>query len=175
MLQKYNFLASIPKFHITRNGIVRNMPTEWSMEELVNAIECPDNIQVIKARRLNRKFSKDGVMEWIPTRTVVLTFQGQKLPERVFCFHTSLPVSIYQLPTIQCNACCRFGHIQTQCRSKPRCYRCAQPHAGETCSVPSEKASCLFCSGPHFVSSPSCPEHARQKQIKSVMSEENIG
>jgi hypothetical protein len=174
ILEKHGYVASIPKFHITRNGIVRNIPSEWSMEELANSIECPDNIEVIRARRLNRKSIKEGSIEWIPTRTVVLTFQGQKLPERVYCFHTSLPVSVYQLPTIQCNACCRFGHIQAQCRSKPRCYRCSQPHLGETCTVSPDNSTCLFCSGPHFASSFSCPEHTRQKLIKSVMSEENI-
>jgi hypothetical protein len=174
ILGSHGYVATIPKFHITRNGIVRNIPSEWSMEELVQNIECPDSLCIIKARRLNRKSIKDGSIEWVPTRTVVLTFLGQKLPERVFCFHTSLPVSIYQLPTIQCNSCCRFGHIQAQCRSKPRCYRCAQPHLGENCSIPADKATCLYCSGSHFASNASCPEHARQKLIKSVMSEENI-
>ncbi|KAJ0174214.1 hypothetical protein K1T71_010360 [Dendrolimus kikuchii] len=46
----------------------------------------------------------------------------------------------YQLPTIQCFTCCRFGHVSDKCRSKPRCYKCGQLHSGNTCSVAPENA-----------------------------------
>jgi hypothetical protein len=108
------------------------------------------------------------------TRTVVITFRGQVLPERIFCCYTSLPVETYELPTIQCNKCCRFGHIQTQCRSAPRCFRCAQPHAGAECSVTELTSSCLLCLGNHFATNKTCPEHTRQRSIKSTMSQENV-
>lgn len=176
VLVQHNYKAIIPSFHITRMGIVRNIPVDWTLEEFVDAIECPrSTCRVIKARRLNRKELKDGKTMWIPTQTVVLTFLGQKLPEKIFCYHTSLPVHIYTLPTIQCNKCCRFGHIKIQCRSKDRCFKCAQPHSAETCSVLENQATCLLCSGPHFaINSSLCPEHQRQKCIKLTMSEENI-
>lgn len=169
------FSASIPLYHITRMGIVRHIPIDWSMEELVTGLEYPSNCGVaIKARRLNRKVFAENMPIWVPTETVVITFQGQTLPKNVYCFNTSLPVEIYQLPSIQCNACCRFGHIKTQCRSRPRCYRCAQNHTGESCSVPENEATCLFCSGSHFANNKVCPEHSRQKSIKMVMSEDNV-
>ncbi|XP_049871793.1 uncharacterized protein LOC126370813 [Pectinophora gossypiella] len=174
LLSENKYKAVIPSYHITRMGIVRNIPIDWTLEELVLALECPPGCRVVKARRLNRKSVKDGQTEWVPTQTVVLTFLSQTLPERVFCFYTSLPVGIYTLPTIQCNNCCRFGHIKSQCRSKPKCFRCTQPHPGESCTVPDEKISCLFCSGSHLATYANCPEHLRQKSIKLVMSEESI-
>lgn len=175
LLSEHGYKATIPSFHITRMGIVKNIPIDWSMEEFLNNIECTNSgCKAIKARRLNRKSFTDGKPEWIPTQTVVVTFLGQILPEKNFCCYTSLPVGVYTLPTIQCNNCCRFGHIQDKCRSKPRCFKCSQPHSGQSCSVPDSKATCLSCSGPHFATNPNCPEHKRQKSIKMVMSEENI-
>lgn len=168
-----DYEAVIPSYAVTRMGIVRNIPVDWSMEKLVDNAELPPGYgRVIKARRLNRKSSENGSPVWIPTQSVVITFSGQKLPDKIFCFFTSLPVELYLLPTIQCNKCCRFGHVKSQCRSKPRCYKCAQGHEGESCSavVP----TCLFCSGDHCANSQICPEHFRQKNIKSVMSQENL-
>lgn len=175
ILTNNNYSAIIPSFHVTRQGIVRDIPIDWSMEELVSNLECPGtNTRAFKARRLNRKLKQNGEVSWIPTQTVVLSFLGQRLPAKISCYKTSLPVEIYQLPTIQCNSCCRFGHIKAQCRSKPRCFKCAQNHTGDSCSVPESKISCLFCSGPHMAINPHCPEHNRQRSIKLVMAEENL-
>ena len=169
-----NYEATIPSYIVTRMGIVRNIPVEWSMEEVVSSVEVPPGFgRVIKARRLNRKTTTDnGSPSWIPTQSIVVTFSGQKLPPNIYCFYNSLPVEIYLLPTIQCNKCCRFGHIKAQCRSRPRCYKCAQNHEGSECS--SSAVSCLFCSGPHSANDQSCPEHFRQKNIKMLMSQENV-
>ncbi|CAH2087297.1 unnamed protein product [Euphydryas editha] len=168
------YIAAIPVFSVSRMGIIREVPVEWSMEELVENIEVPNGVgKVVRARRLSRKsYNENNNPIWIPTQSVVLTFSGQKLPPRVFCFFTSLPVETYILPTIQCNNCCRFGHVKAQCRSKPRCFKCSQMHEGETCSV--QSLSCLFCSGAHAANDNSCPEHSRQKAIKLVMSQESI-
>ncbi|KAI8431675.1 hypothetical protein MSG28_016154 [Choristoneura fumiferana] len=81
----------------------------------------------------------------------------------------------YKLPTIQCHKCCRFGHVKDQCRSNPRCAKCAQNHATSDCTVPDSDVTCLYCSGPHTATDNRCPEFSRQKSIKTVMSIENIG
>lgn len=176
LLKTNQYGTLIPSYNISRMGIVRDVPVDWSMDEFVKAIELPDNCEaILKARRLNRKsINADGSVIWVPTKTVVITFSGQVLPSKIYCYHTALPVETYQLPTIQCLNCCRFDHIKTQCRSKPRCYRCAQSHSGESCSVSVEQSSCLLCSGRHLAIDKACPEHSRQKAIKIVMSDENI-
>ncbi|KAI8437487.1 hypothetical protein MSG28_011806 [Choristoneura fumiferana] len=88
---------------------------------------------------------------------------------------TVKPVDNYKLPTIQCHKCCRFGHVKDQCRSNPRCAKCAQNHATSDCTVPDSDVTCLYCSGPHTATDNRCPEFSRQKSIKTVMSIENIG
>lgn len=175
LLTANKYEAIIPRFHITRMGVVRDVPTEWTLEDFVNNIDTPTNCgPVISARRLNRKVKKpDLPITWSPTTTVVLTFRGQALPERIFCYHSSLPVSVYYLPTIQCRNCCKFGHIASQCRSKPRCFRCGQEHTGESCDSRSPLC-CLFCEDSHLATSSSCPEHVRQREIKVIMANENL-
>lgn len=170
-----NYRASIPTYNVTRMGIVRGVPVDLSMKDFVDSLDLPENCgKVLKARRINRKQSTEGKTTWTPTQTVVLTFEGQVLPKRLYCYHTSLIVETYLLPTIQCHNCCRFGHIKIQCRSKPRCFRCAQDHTGDSCAVSESNATCLYCSGRHFATDKCCTEFSRQKSIKLVMSEENV-
>lgn len=173
-LSHAKYSASIPSYTCSRMGIVRGVPVEWSLEDIVNSIRVPSGFgSITRARRLNKKsHSEENSISYIPTQSVVLTFKAQKLPSHVYCFYTSLPVEPYILPSIQCQKCCRFGHIASQCRSKPRCFVCAQSHEGDSCSNISP--SCLFCSGSHTAKDPICPEHSRQKSIKIVMSQENI-
>nr|XP_049708157.1 uncharacterized protein LOC126057037 [Helicoverpa armigera] len=175
-LTSNNYSAKIPRFHVTRMGIVRDIPTDWTLEDLVSGVETPRNCgEVIRARRLNFKNKKGDTVTWSPSSTVVLTFAGQTLPERVFCYNASLPVSVYHLPTIQCRNCLRFGHIRSQCRSKARCFKCAQPHPGDSCDVPDSQTTCILCDGGnHKATDEQCPEHSRQKNIKMVMSQENL-
>lgn len=173
-LVKANFCSVIPAFYLTRMGIVRNISPEWTMEEVVLNMEVPAGFgRVIKARRLSRKISNENnIVQWVPTQSVVLTFSGRTLPPHVYCFYNSLTVECYLYPTIQCNNCCRFGHIQAQCRSKARCYKCGDNHQGTTCTA--TVFSCLFCSGSHCANNQACPEHHRQRNIKLAMSQENL-
>lgn len=157
----------IPSFNVTRMGLVRNVPVDFSMEEFVDSLELPIHCGIVlKARRLSRKVIEDGKISRIPTQSVALTFRGQTHPDRIYSFHTSLPVELYQFPTIQCLACCRFGHVKAQCRSKPRCFKCTQPHEGSSCDVLEANSTCLLCFGQHFSSSVKCPEFSRQTSIK---------
>lgn len=175
ILPMAKYVPSIPTYNVTRMGLVRNVPTDLSMDEFAKDVVLPDGCGIIlKARRLNRKVTDDGKVSWVPTQTVVITFQGQYLPPRIFLYYNSLPVELYQYPTIQCHTCCRFGHTKTQCRSKPRCFRCSKEHSGDSCKVQEANASCLHCSGRHFSTSKNCPEQERQKSIKMVMAQNSI-
>lgn len=174
-LQTNKLKATVPTYNVTRMGLVRNVPKEWSMTNLVESMELPGGCGIVlKARRLNRKIVTDGTASWIPTQSVVCTFSGQILPQCVYVCYNRLPVEKYLLPTIQCHNCCRFGHIKSQCRSKPRCFKCSKEHTGDTCEVSVESVSCLLCSGNHQAIDKKCPEYARQNQIKLIMSEQNI-
>lgn len=175
VVAQHNYITSIPLFNITRMGIVRDVPVDWTEEEIVENIRVPSGCgNVIKARRMNRKVVSSDGSEWKPTQTVVLTFDGQILPKRVYCFYTALTVERYTYPTVQCFNCCRFGHTRTLCRSKPRCFRCGQDHPGDGCLVSDDIATCVNCHGNHFANSKGCPELGRQRSIKALMAEKSI-
>ncbi|XP_052745438.1 uncharacterized protein LOC128199516 [Bicyclus anynana] len=158
--------ASIPAFNVTRMSLVRGVPKEWSMVELVESLELPENCgKVLKARRLNRKIINEGTPSWVPTQSVVLTFSRQVLPKHIYAYYTSMVVEKYLLPTIQCHSCCRFGHVKLQCRSKPRCFKCGQEHFGESCQLTGNALSCILCTGKHQATYKDCPEHQCQRNI----------
>lgn len=169
-LEAENLTAYIPSFSITRMGLIRGIPAQWSEEEILTNISVPIGCgKVVKARRLNRRVTENDLVRWLPSETVVLTFDGQQLPKRVFSCYNAIPVELYIFPTVQCFSCCKFGHTKTNCRSKPQCYKCGQMHTAETCSVVEDNAFCFMCNGAHFAINRSCPEHKRQKDIKVTM------
>lgn len=171
-LTECKYKAFIPSFSVMRMGIVKGVPVEWSLEEVMSNVSVPLGTgKVIKVRRLNYKTMVDGSAVWKPSQTVVLTFDGQVLPKRIFMCYNALPVDLYIFPTIQCFNCCRYGHTKTQCRSKPCCYKCGQGHSGSTCNVEEDFVSCCLCTGNHFAINKRCPEFERQKSIKLSMAQ----
>lgn len=171
-LPKNKLKAFIPTFNLTRMGLVRGVPAEWSPEQVTENINVAVGCgKIIKIRRLNYKTTVNGSPVWKPSQTVVITFDGQVLPKRIFMCFNALPVELYTYPTIQCYNCCRFGHTKMQCRSKPRCFKCGQEHTADSCSIEDDCSSCCLCSGSHYATSKSCPEFNRQKRIKQSMAE----
>lgn len=175
LLKASHYKAFIPSFNITRMGVVRGVPIDWSEEEILKNLSVPiGSGNIIKVRRLNRKTIINEKREFVPIETVVLTFDGQVLPPRVFLFYNALPVNLYIYPTIQCFNCCRYGHIKGQCRSSPRCFKCGLGHTGDSCSADEESVTCCLCSGSHHATSKNCPEFSRQKNIKESMAKSCI-
>jgi hypothetical protein len=174
-LKSNKYKAFIPSFNVTRMGIVRGVPADWSDEEVISNFSVPVGCgNILKIRRIKRKTMVNEKVDFVPTESVVLTFDGQILPKRVFLCYNSLPVDLYIFPTIQCFNCCRYGHIKNQCRSLPRCYKCTLDHCGDNCSVDEEYFKCCLCSGAHMATNKKCPEFFRQKNIKESMAKNCI-
>lgn len=174
-LNKNNFKAFIPTYNISRMGVVRGVPTDISPEEMIECTTVPNACgKILKVRRINYKEIVNGTPIWKPTQTVVVTFDGQVLPNRIYMCYNALQVQLYTYPTIQCYSCCRFGHTKLQCRSKPRCFKCGQEHSGDSCDIDEEYISCCSCGGTHYATSKSCPEYTRQQKIKFTMADKCV-
>lgn len=175
-LETKKLKAFIPTFNVTRMGLVRGVPVDWSVEEVQRNVSVPLGCgKILKIRRLNRKVKINDSVSWKPSESVVITFDGQVLPKRIFMCYNALPVEIYIFPTIQCYKCCRYGHTKVQCRSKtPICYNCGGQHAGVSCDRSDEDPLfCVMCKveGSHSAIDKSCPEFVRQTEIKLKMAQ----
>lgn len=174
-LASQNYKAFIPSFNVTRMGLVRGVPADWSDDDVMENITVPFGCgNILKVRRIRRKKVDNGQTEFINTESMVLTFDGQVLPKRVYMCYNALPVDTYIFPTIQCYNCCRYGHVKVQCRSKPRCFKCGEGHSGDTCSMDEDFLSCCLCSGLHYATNRKCPEYERQRSIKISMAKSCI-
>ncbi|KAJ8707150.1 hypothetical protein PYW08_011284 [Mythimna loreyi] len=79
-LQKNNLKAFLPTFHITRMGLVRGVPSDWSPEDIIENARVPDNCgKILKVRRINYKTFVEGSPVWKPTQNVVITSVRPKL------------------------------------------------------------------------------------------------
>ncbi|XP_053616680.1 uncharacterized protein LOC128678848 [Plodia interpunctella] len=170
MSKNLDYKVAIPTFNICKMGLVKGIPVEWTHEDIKMNLQIPDGYgPIVKSRRLSRRTVNSDSVSWTPTQSVVLTFDGQALPSRVYSFFSSIPVEQYIFPTIQCFNCCRFGHTRNNCRSKPRCSKCSGEHSGLSCLV--TEYVCVNCSEPHMATNKLCPEFNRQTNIKKHMSE----
>lgn len=77
---------------------------------------------------------------------------------------------------VQCNRCLRFGHAQKYCRNDLRCSHCGKAkHTFNTGPfIQVSEPVCLFCKLPHLATDHSCREWIAQKEIKKIMTTENI-
>ncbi|KAL7305807.1 hypothetical protein TKK_0002054 [Trichogramma kaykai] len=81
--------------------------TFWRGEDL-EGIKIPGSIQVIGVKRLNRKDrsqqpeASNTSNQWVPTKSIVCTFEGQNLPETVYVWGVSAIVKPYVQRVMQC-------------------------------------------------------------------------
>lgn len=177
-MQSKGYNVYIPYSQVTCKGIIRNIDLELKKETLKSIIKTHINILYIK--RLNRKILKGNEnkeVEYAPTETILITFEGVVLPRFISIYSLEFPVTIYIPPTTQCLSCLMFGHISKQCRGKPKCKKCGWiwDQTKEDSNNHECLGKCYFCnSDSHDATSKNCPEYTRQTQIKKIMVFENI-
>lgn len=169
----------IPYSQVSCKGIIRNIDLELD-ETLLKSI-IKSHVNILEIKRLNRKIVKatdnNKEVEYTPTGSILITFEGVILPRYVSIYSLEFPVITYIPPTTQCLACLMFGHISKQCRGKPKCNKCGWvlDETKEDSNLHECSGKCFFCkSSSHDATSKKCPEYIRQTQIKKTMIFENI-
>lgn len=161
----------IPVSLITCRGLIRGVGKTITDEDILNNIDT--KYKVVSVRRLNRRCVDGNEIKYLPTGTVLVTFEGKILPARIYIFHNKQEIYTYVKPVVLCYKCFRFGHTKTQCRGAPRCEKCGNKEH-EITSCDKEKPICIQCNNEHLVTNKSCPEYNRQKKINEVMACDNI-
>lgn len=174
-LRNKGYNIYIPRNQVSCKGLIRQVDIDFTNDQIMNMISSP--VKVIEIRRLNRKVFNNQEKQYVPTQTILITFEGIFMPKTVNLYSLPFPVNIYIPPVTQCYACLMYGHTSKQCRGKKKCYNCSEvvdiedeAHRLDNCNM-----CCYYCkSKDHRATSKKCPEFERQVAIKKLMAWDNI-
>lgn len=146
--------------------------TFFSEDYLKKYIES--DVQVVDVRRMKKRVNdREGNSIQVDRQSVVLSFLGSTIPNRVIINSVVFPVERYVYPVVQCFNCLFYGHTAKLCKAKQRCKGCSEVMIeGHTCEV---ATYCIHCkSSDHVSINRKCPQYTRQMNIKKIMSAENM-
>ncbi|XP_076398031.1 uncharacterized protein LOC143266321 [Megachile rotundata] len=165
----------IPRFRVQRRGLIRQISVDHDLQDLIAKSDSP--CKIINARRLNRRQlnCESKQVEWVPSETVLLTFEGTVLPDSIKVYNlVVVPVEVYVEPPRTCFNCFRYGHSSKHCRSAQVCRFCGSAdHCKEECPDKDE-VKCLHCKGDHKTFDQSCKEFQIQQLISKQMAFSNV-
>lgn len=161
----------IPNHNISCRGVIGFVDLEFTKEELEQFSEVKKvNTEILNIRRLNRKIVREGKSEYVGSGSVCYTFTGKQIPKEVYICGIPFRVKPYIMPVVQCYGCFLYGHVKNHCKSTSKCKNCGEKEHEGTC-----EKKCYHCnSKEHYSFNSVCPEYARQKYIKELMSLDNL-
>lgn len=173
-LKTHKYNAFIPSYLVSRTGVIKNIPVDFSEAYLVDNIRA--SAKVLEVMRFNRKIYKEGKIEFVPSSTVKVKFEGRVLPKSVSLFFIILSVTPYVPRTSVCYNCFRTGHISKACKGVPRCVYCGKDKHADTepCPDKADAPHCINCGGAHLATASICPHIVFQKEVASLAATENI-
>lgn len=175
IMEKNQLVAYIPTFYNHRKGLVRWVDTFFSEDFLLKNIEC-DNMKVVKVQRMKRRVTDgEGEIKFVDRQLIIVTFEGNFIPEKIKINLTSFSVEPYVHPVVQCYSCLRYGHTAKLCKSKSqRCQICTEVHTKDS-ECPNPGSFCIYCqTNNHPTISKECPMYTKQHNIKREMAFKNI-
>ena len=173
-----NMKAFIPTTLTHVKGIVKNIDQDITNEEIIEFSSNVERFPITGVHRFTRKtLEDDGTVAYIPTKTCLLTFRSQKLPQKIKLFNCSLPVDTYVERIRQCGNCGKYGHSTKICRNKTICLQCSNEHPTQECDNVTEgirNYKCVNCGLPHNANARICPVYKREENIRTKISELKI-
>lgn len=141
----YHVAAYIAAPDNTCKGVIRGVDTDISEAQLQTMIVNQRNPKALEAKRIKN------------TTTVVVLFDGMKVPNYVMCGVSLLRCTLYKRQTDVCYACGGLGHRADVCPNpnKRVCRGCGlvSPPDDHQCSP-----KCALCGGPHPTADRMCKE-----------------
>ena len=100
---------------------------------------------------------------------------SQRIPDRVYFNHVSIPVLPYVQPPKRCFICQRYGHASISCKRKIACSICSENHFHTECEVSDPNLyKCVSCGGKHKASSATCNFFKQARKISCSLQNECI-
>lgn len=129
----------------TCKGVVRGVDAEFNDAQLHSMIVNQRNPTALEVRRIKT------------TTTVIVLFDGLRVPNFVMCGAGMLPCALYRRQVDVCYGCGELGHRADVCPtpSVKKCRGCgaASPTEGHQC-----EARCGICGGPHLTADRKCEQ-----------------
>ena len=164
LLPPENLRAFIPNHLLEKKGLIRGVDTYFDNEYLKENIISSSKI--FEVQRMQRKVEKDSKTVYVPKQTVILTFDGNYLPNRVEINSVIFNVEPFYGRVTQCFNCLKYGHVSRQCRaSNSLCINCGKVKSEDHACLESD-AYCIHCKVKgHKSNSRNCTYYEEQKKI----------
>lgn len=173
LLNAENLRAYIPNHLLEKKGVIKGVDTFFDVTYLKNNIECSTPISDVK--RTHKKIEKEGKTEFVPKQTIIVSFEGNILPNSVIINSVICSVEPFLGRVTQCYNCLKYGHVARQCRgSNTLCIQCGNTKT-ENHHCDKDQNYCIYCKTNNHISiSKNCPYYAKQRTIKKIMVENNV-
>lgn len=144
-------------------GVIYGIPINEDLGKLKDSIEGGHAISMkrLKAWRFGEK---------VDSLSVLVDFQGEKLPKYVTVGYLNYNVRMYVPPPLRCFKCQKYGHIAAYCKGTQTCGRCRGEHVYGACGTGVQEM-CVNCGGAHSVGYRECEARKRAVEIQHVRAE----
>ncbi|KAL1443742.1 hypothetical protein MTO96_030192 [Rhipicephalus appendiculatus] len=144
-IKKYELSTYEAAPHATCKGVIRQIDVSESQADLERSIINDRNPLALGAKRIKN------------SETVVVVFDGYKVPNFIFYGSALVRCSLYLRQHDCCYACGRLGHRADVCPTPEDilCRKCGatNPDENHTCSP-----TCGLCGGPHATADKTCKQ-----------------
>src|SRR5436190_3448603 len=111
-LKDNKLIAFIPPYRTSRQAVIRGIPTDFTCDEIKEAITSP--FEIASIRRMNRKISTVSNSDsapptYEPSKRVCITFKGQSIPQYVFFHMVRYEIHPFIAKLSMCYSCFRYG------------------------------------------------------------------
>ena len=173
-VNEMGFKAFIPAYKLARRFVIKNIPMEFSLEEIKQAIEDENSeILIQNIFRLKRKDRNTNL--WVDSESICIHKYGEDIPDRVIIMKTINPVFPYFAAVRMCYKCGFYGHLKKYCEKESRCMQCSETDHQSSKECPCLKSKmCINCKGQHATTDRKCPMYVRNVEIAKIMAQENL-
>lgn len=152
-------------------GVVYNWPRSDSVKDFIDNID--DSEYLVEERPLKRVYHKDtNIVEWKHLGIIVVTFEGNKLPDSLLVYNGLLYVRVKRfIPEVrQCFNCFGYRHFKKFCRVTKKCLICGFDFHDQC----TDTVRCINCGQGHKATDKRSSVYLQHKKVNIMVAKERI-
>lgn len=143
--------------------------SDWDMSLLKLSEALDDKNKIISAEKTRKRIfnGETKTFEWIDTKNILVTFEGNELPEKLSLYEdlTAIRVRPYIPAVKQCFKCYKYGHIKQYCKKEYNlCVVCDRESHGNC----KNENKCINCGGKHKANFKGCPIYEYNRNLQEI-------